>query len=317
MSVNSDLISEFQVLQNYYRDQGDKGRTIAYGKAIVALRGIRKKIRSISDVKKVRGIGPKITQKIKEYLDTGKINVVEDKRKFLRKKPVSKKQKILNDFQTIWGIGPKKAETLYDKGIRSISELSKHKDLLTVQQKIGLKYRTDLLRRIPRYVITSMEVIMRYFLNEKYGAENYALVIAGSYRRQNRDSGDIDCLITSEKFGLKDIVRLLQRKKVIKEVLSVRDTKFMGIVACPNNTTQNMRLDIEFVPKEEVGSALLYFTGSKQFNVYMRADAKRKGYQLNEHGLYSLKTGKKVLKSPTEREIFNFLDLEYVKPKRR
>lgn len=317
MSVNSDLISQFQILQNYYRDQGDRGRTIAYGKAIVALRGVRKKIRVISDVKNVRGIGPKITQKIKEYLETGEIKVVKEKHKFLQEKTTSPKQKILNKFQTVWGIGPKKAIVLYNKGFRTIRDLHRNKDLLTTQQKIGLKYRKDLLKRIPRYMITSLEVILRYFLNGKYGKKNYALVIAGSYRREKSDSGDIDCLLTSEKFTLKDIVKYLQKKRIIKEILSVRDTKFMGIVSCPNNTTQNMRLDIEFVPKKEWGTALLYFTGSKQFNVHMRADAKRKGYQLNEYGLFDIRTGKKVLKAPTERDIFKFLDLVYVKPKRR
>ena len=44
----------------------------------------------------------------------------------------------------IWGVGPKLAESLYEKGIRSIEGLRKQPDLLTPMQNVGLKYYEDL-----------------------------------------------------------------------------------------------------------------------------------------------------------------------------
>jgi DNA polymerase (family 10) len=76
-------------------------------------------------------------------------------------------------------------------------------------------------------------------------------------------------------------------------------------------------LDIEFVSEEEWGTALLYFTGSKGFNVYMRADAKRKGMLLNEHGLYDINTGDKILQYPSEEDIFEEIGMKYVSPPMR
>ena len=140
--------------------------------------------------------------------------------------------------------------------------------------------------------------------------------IAGSYRRGAKESGDIDCLISSNVFELKDVVDLLKRKKIITDVLSMRKEKFMGIVHCPGGGLY-MRLDIEFVPEDEWGTALLYFTGSKGFNVHMRAEAKRKGLLLNEHGLYNMRSGQKIIDYPSEEEVFEKLKMKYVRPEMR
>lgn len=316
--MNRDLIEQFRILQAYYRSEGDRGRTIAYGKAIAALRMIDKEIDNISQIRGKRGIGPKVTAKVKEYLETGMIEAVETvKKEIVKKKKISTKDRILEEFQTIWGVGPSKARVLYENGMRSLGDIRKNTDLLTTQQRIGLKHHSDLKKKIPRRMIITMQIIFVYFLNKKFGKDNYELEIAGSYRRGATQSGDIDCLITSKVFGLRDVVNLLRKKGVITDVLSMRDTKFMGVAHCPKGDGLHFRLDIEFVPPEEWGTALLYFTGSKGFNVYMRGEAKRQGLLLNEHGLYNIKSGRKVLEDPTEEEVFSQLDMKYIPPERR
>lgn len=315
--MNKDLIDQFTALQAYYRSENDKGRSIAYSKAVSSLRTVDKKITSVKDVKGVRGIGPKLIEKIQEYLDTGKISAAETAKKEIRKeKKLTEKEKILQELETVWGVGPVKAQKLYDEGIRSVKDLRKRKELLTDQQKIGLKHREDLLEKVPRQMITSLYVIMRAYLDKKFGRGSYDIEIAGSYRRGAKESGDIDCLISSSVFTLKDVVDLFKRKNIITDVLSVRKEKFMGVVHCPSGGL-HVRLDIEFVNEEEWGSALLYFTGSKGFNVFMRAEAKRKGFLLNEHGLYDISTGHKVLDYPSEEDIFSEIGMKYVKPDMR
>jgi nucleotidyltransferase/DNA polymerase involved in DNA repair len=56
----------------------------------------------------------------------------------------------LND---IWGVGPAKAEKLYDSGFTSVAKLRASKsgeEALTTMQKIGLRYFEDLRQKIPR-----------------------------------------------------------------------------------------------------------------------------------------------------------------------
>ena len=70
------------------------------------------------------------------------------------------------------------------------------------------------------------------------------------------------------------------------------------------------------LPIEEWITGLLYFTGSKQFNIMMRIQAKKLGYNLNEHELYNIKTGKKVILKD-EKELFKILKMEYFPPDKR
>ena len=64
---------------------------------------------------------------------------------------------------------------------------------------------------------------------------------------------------------------------------------------------------------------MLYFTGSGNFNKVMRADALKKGYTINEYGIYKLKgkTEKELIKTETEEDIFKIIDMEYLEPKDR
>jgi nucleotidyltransferase/DNA polymerase involved in DNA repair len=56
----------------------------------------------------------------------------------------------VEELEDVWGLGPKGAEKLYRKGIKSVEELKKNQHMLTEMQKIGLKYYKDFLQRMPR-----------------------------------------------------------------------------------------------------------------------------------------------------------------------
>ena len=94
----------------------------------------------------------------------------------------------------------------------------------------------------------------------------------------------------------------------------MKETKFMGIAKSPGQDTPHFRLDIQFLPKEEYPTGLLYFTGSKEFNMQIRQHAKKKGFRLNEHGLF--KQNQRICIT-TEKDLFDKLDLEYLKPEER
>jgi len=311
--MNQELISNFEALQNYYKFMNDKGRDIAYGKVVRSLRNVLNPITSVDQVRGLSGVGSKIQAKINEFLETGRIRCVDEKKAEMKTvNRMTTKEKIIRSFQNIWGVGPVKAMQLYSAGFRSIKDLRKNSDVLTRSQRIGMKYYGDLMKKISRDDITRL---FSFLSKQLSGCR---IEIAGSYRRGNSMCGDIDLLITCEngvKITLKKVVRKLEKFGVITDTLSMRDHKFMGIVKCPSG--QYARLDIEYVPKESWGSAMLYFTGPKANNVYMRGVAKRKGLLLNEYGIYWVKTGKKVDTNPSEEDIFTILGLPYRSPESR
>lgn len=77
---------------------------------------------------------------------------------------------------------------------------------------------------------------------------------------------------------------------------------------------KNLQVDVRLLPMENYGAALLYFTGSKDFNVKMRREAIRQECLLNEYGLN--KKGE-IVASRSEEEIFKALGMEYVEPEKR
>lgn len=313
---NQEIIDNLDILARYYKKVGDQWRQQAYQRAIVSIKGLDFQITDIKQIKSVKGIGKNINEKINEYLNTGEIHKVEEvKGQLKRKANLDSKSNILEEFQEIWGVGPAKAAELYADGMRSINDVRNNKQLLNANQRIGLKYYEELLKSIPRYYIDIFQMVLRVAIGKTYGLNSFRLEIAGSYRRGALSSGDIDCLITSKKFNLQQLVNTLIKWNIITDILSVRDEKFMGIVHCPNGDFHHFRMDIEFIPENEWGACLLYFTGSKGFNVSTRIQAKKMGYTLNQHGLFDSKGHR--IPVYTEKEILNAIGMNYVPPEKR
>jgi DNA polymerase/3'-5' exonuclease PolX len=313
--MNEGIIQNLEILVQYYKQDGDQWRVKAYSTAIFSIKKLGFEITDIKQIKNVKGIGKGIQSKIKEYLDYGQINKVEELKGKIRKKVDNTKDTILNLFQGVWGVGPAKANQLYDKGMRNLKDLQKNQQLLNANQLVGLKHYEDLLKPIPREYINIFEIMLRAVIIKEFGPNTFRMQIAGSYRRGKKQSGDIDCLFTSKVFTLKDLVNVLVKWDIVTDILSMRGEKFMGVVHCPSGKWYHFRMDIEFLPEDEWGSGLLYFTGSKEFNTMMRNDAKKMGYTLNQHGLFN-KNGDRI-RVYTEKEIMSFLGMEYIPPQLR
>jgi DNA polymerase lambda len=98
----------------------------------------------------------------------------------------------------------------------------------------------------------------------------------------------------------------------------------MGICKL-NDKHPARRIDIKAYPLDQYGFALLYFTGSGNFNRSMRLFAQKKGYSLSDYGLNPviakdkkdrIATGTSV-PCPTEEDVFKALNLPYKTPKER
>ena len=89
-----------------------------------------------------------------------------------------------------------------------------------------------------------------------------------------------------------------------------------------NDESVARRMDFLYTPPDEYAFALLYFTGSKEFNTSMRQYALNNDLTLNEHGFHTMKNKKKEEKINsisfvTEKDIFDYLNLEYKEPHER
>ena len=68
------------------------------------------------------------------------------------------------------------------------------------------------------------------------------------------------------------------------------------------------------MPKKSYGSALQYFTGSKEHNISTRRIAISKGLKLSEYGLFR---GKRIIAGETEEGIYKKLSMEWMEPELR
>jgi len=212
---------------------------------------------------------------------------------------------------------------------------TKYLKYLKHSQLIGIKYLHDIEKRIPRKEIEGMEKVIRTLLTKMN--KDIIMEVCGSYRRGNKDSGDIDILLTHPQILENDDLKRMNQNILLNLVIFLQqigflydhitvdgNTKYMGICKLKNKYPYR-RIDVRFISYNSFPSTLLYFTGSADLNKKMRIEAISKGYRLNEYGLYKLQFDKKSNKdilgekfnTPTEESIFKLLDMEYLIPTAR
>ena len=128
---------------------------------------------------------------------------------------------------------------------------------------------------------------MLHLLIRKRFGNNYKMMIAGSYARGAPDSGDVDILVESSDFTLKELTEYLVDKDVIVRILLLGHEKMHAIAQCPTGLWHKFRLDIHFVlDPSNWATSVLYFTSGVDFNRWIRGIAARRGWTLSDKGLF-------------------------------
>ena len=110
---------------------------------------------------------------------------------------------------------------------------------------------------------------------------------------------------------------LLTNNNIIKETLSKGTEKSIYIVKLEDEKYYR-QMDIAFIDNKYLPWYLLYFGSSKDFSKKIRFIASKKGYKLNEKGLFNKVNGKRIDFNPNnEKEIFDYLNIDYIKPEDR
>jgi len=316
--LNEEFIGILEEFSALMTRKGEPMRAMAYQRGAERLMVYPDDIISVEQLKNApaelkAGLGKAIITKLEEYMRTGAIAALERE----RADPVVA-------LTQVYGIGPAKAKELIAHGITTVDQLKASPDatkLLNEKQLQGLKYHDDIIRRIPRAEVENYEAALRPIFDAVAPAGS-RFEIVGSYRRGAASSGDIDIIITNESNDRKafaDFMRKLKEDDLIKVFLTDGKTKSLTIMQLPGEPAR--RVDFMYTPPRDYAFAILYFTGSKYFNVAMREAALAKGFTLNEQGLSvqhgKVKGDKVENEFPDEKSIFDFLGLRYKAPKDR
>ena len=308
-SMKTTYVELMENLGFIMRKRGDNMRAKAYANAKDAIQSYPCVIVGPEQLKGLAGIGPSIYEKLVEFSKSNSLRILEEETATLQTK------KAMDVFAGIYGVGEKKAEELVNAGITTLEQLQlKQDEVLNDKQRVGLKYYNDIAQRIPRAEIQQYETIFRT-------ATDTQMEIVGSYRRGAADSGDIDVILTSDNPAVfVKFVDALVASGIIVEVLSRGKSKCLVVAKLPE-AQYARRVDFLFATPAEYPFAVLYFTGSKEFNVVMRENALNLGYSLNEHGLSHMENRKKgsLVEQvfADENAIFEFLKMEYKAPSER
>ena len=310
----SRIFNEMYYMLN--ADEKARFEALAYQRAARSIESMQDDIseiyekNGINGLMKIPGIGKGLAEHIEEYLTTEKIEKYEElKKKF----PVD-----FNEFSGIEGFGPKKAMTLYEKlGIKNISDLKKAAEEHKIRDIPGFGEKSEalILKNISMVAATGSRILLGTGLNEARKIVAYLLSqksvsrceIAGSTRRMRETVGDIDILVTSEQ--PEKVMDLFIKYGGVKSTVVMGESK--TTVLLDIGTTCDLRV----IKPESFGSALQYFTGSKDHNVKVRKIAIDHNYKLNEYGLYA--GDKNIMEGKDERAIYRELSMDYVPPEMR
>ena len=324
MNKKEIIINNLNKLKNIYeKDPSKKWNLKALKNAIYEISKYDKEIVSGTQLKnEINGIGEKIALRIDEIISNGflkEINEYENNNIYYN---IDYK----NPFIEITGVGEVRAKKWLDEGIKNIDELKEainnKKIKSTHHIDIGLKYYNDFKQLIPREEIDIIKKIIKKCL--KKNDKKYIFEICGSYRRGCSHSGDIDILIThATKYEsennpnhLINIVNSLKEINFITDELTINgNTKFMGVCKVKGLPFYR-RIDIRFVKYNSYYSSLLYFTGNKNFNIFIRKKALSLNMSINEYGIID-NTNNSVLSVYSEKELFDKINMDYVSPLNR
>lgn len=309
---NEDVASAFDEMADLLDIQGENAfRVRAYRRAAQVVRGLPRQLADMhgtDEFDALPGIGADLAQKIGELLQTGRSQALERER---RRVPTG-----LRELLRLPALGPVRVRALFRqlkvKGLEDLRQALEEGRVESVRGfGPGIRRRlTEALaqraavQRFPLHVACQYAVPLKSFLESLPGVARVEL--AGSYRRGRDTVGDLDVLLCAAEDAAP--FEALNRYGDLRELRAAGATKASGVLR------NGLQVDFRVVPPESFGSALHYFTGSRDHNIHLRRRAQERGYKLSEHGLFR---GTRRIAGKTEKELFQTHELPWIPPEPR
>ena len=266
----------------------DRFRVNAHSRAAQVIKDLSTDLSTLvgdtSALTEIEGIGERTAEKIIEYHERGKVTEHED---LLEQVPRG-----LVDVLAVPGLGPKTVRLLWkEKGITSLDDLKEalEKGELSDVPRMGKKTIENIRESLAfmeagegRTPIGIAMPIAEAMVERLAALESTNRVrYAGSLRRGQETIGDVDVIITTSDPA--EAQESFVSMDEVTKVLARGETKCSVRLA---HESRPIQADLRIMPDESFGAALLYFTGSKDYNIRLREIAIGKGMTLNEYGLF-------------------------------
>lgn len=337
---NQHLVDELEIIRKQRALTSQQWSERSYSGCLSAIKAYPHCIcrEDLKTIRNLKGVGKKMIGLIEQYCDKG--HIVEAQQ--ILGDPANE---ILFDFMDLYGVGPVSARALYEMGCRTFEDVIAKGKSLATQLKVEDCYRIlpDLKTKIPR---AEVEEIARLIMDELEAiCPGSFYKICGGYRRGKMQSNDVDVVISNNNTAapfiserLEVVNRLLVRLK--KKGLMSYSVNIMGggasedyhretrghldiaeIVFFPPKsamipTPRHRRIDLVFCAPTVYGTAVLGWTGSRNFEKDIRRFAKTKGFKLDSSGLVTREEGT-LVKTRAEEDVFRILGLQWMPPELR
>ncbi|GAB2903097.1 DNA polymerase/3'-5' exonuclease PolX [Streptomyces mayteni] len=291
---------------------GDAFKQRAYERAARAIGGYPQDVSRLDAkaLKGIPGVGKSIADKIAEYLSTGHVAAIDERRSTV---PPG-----VRELMTIPTLGPKRAMLLYrELDVASVDDLvtAVHEDRLSELKGFGPKAADNILHGVELMRAAGGRILLGEAL--RIAEETVAGLVAatgverceyaGSVRRMKETIGDIDVLVAARDEDAEAIMRAFTELPGTAEII-VHGRKKTSV-----RTAKGLQIDLRVLPPVSWGAGLQYFTGAQPHNIRTRSIAVRKGLKLSEYGIFDAETGEQ-LDASTEEEVYGRLDLPWIPP---
>ena len=263
-----------------------------------------------ADRLRLPGIGKDLATKIGELIDTGTCAYHQE---LLQEFPPT-----VLDLLRLQGVGPKTVALLYrELEIRSLEDLerSAREGRIRSLKGMGAKKEALILKALDerqrftgrRLIAEAWDTGAALVSDLRAHAPDAEILLVGSLRRGCETCGDLDVLAAGASPSL---MEAFTGYRLVQRVLARGETKSSILLG------EGFQADLRLVPRDSLGAAQQYFTGSKAHNIALRDRAIQRGFKLNEYGLFRVDDDVRVA-GQTEESIYEALGLALVPPELR
>lgn len=325
MSRNEEVATRLELFADLLDAKGVSYKPNSYRRAADNIRDHPEAIEDLaaegSDaVQEIEGVGEAIAGKIVQYLETGSIDELDELRDEL---PVD-----MPALTSVEGVGPKTVGDLYKAlDITDLDGLERagREEQIRAVSGFGAKTEQNILSNIPfarqaqeRELLGDVHPLsadVRALLSPIEAVERTE--VAGSIRRWKETTSDVDVLAASTDHPA--VIEAFVDWGRADDVIEAGDDK-------ASIRIDDVRIDLRVIAPDEFGSALQYFTGSRDHNIRLRNRAIDQDLKMNEYGVFDIsdvadpdadqRVGKRIA-GDTESGMYAALDLPFIPPELR
>lgn len=304
------IIRTFEKIALYMELLGENHfKVSAFRKAANVLELDPRSLAEMDDILTLKGIGKGTGAVITDLLEKGESELLKELEETVPKGLVP--------LLKIPGLGGKKIAKLREAlGIDSVESL---RDACAAEEVskvpgFGKKTEDNLLAEIEllgtrqgKFPIWQVEKVVSFVEQELQGIpEITRFSVAGSYRRTEEQSSDVDFIIVTDEPSV--VREKLLASLPLTATIAAGDAKLSVTL----DLEEQIDADFRFVKAEQFASAIHHFTGSKDHNVRMRQLAKSRGLKISEYGVEDEEGVVTTFES--EEQFFSHFNLPFIPP---